>query len=213
MLDPETKEIIPNHYTLQIDREKGYAVTLCKREDCRAELRTPFLYTTREKVQEKHDKEAHWYSTEYHDGNCLYVLSCEADSQEHQTKLADESMARLQKGKKSAFPSTSFVKSARSKPRKAPSKSELYEPVDLKPGAMVAFQIPGKPVYRERDVENGYYGWEIDYYTEVQHFKGQVWSEGPKSHPKSIWVVTDDQRAFVVHKESFNVLEEWHRDQ
>lgn len=203
-------EIVPNHYSLQVDWD-GYAVTLCDRPECRKVLRTRKVYASRERMQETHDREEHWYSTEFKDGNCLYVLSCEADDQEHQTRLATESYARLQHRKKTAFPSTSFVKRARSssKPRQ---KSELYEPTGIKVGAMVEFTKRETPVYKRID-HGGWATYEVDYYEQEEHFTGQVWSEdGPRSHPKSMWVVTDDQRAFVVHKETLNAVEEWKRD-
>lgn len=204
------KEIIPNHTSLQVDWEKQESVTLCQRPNCRQELRTKkfYLYTTREIVQKQHDLEVHKFVTEFDEGKCHYRINGVADSQEQHDQLAQEAFAGFQKGKKTAFPSTSFVKRAHTV-SKSPRKSELYEPVDLKPGAMVAFTKRETPVYKERDVANGYYGYEIDYYEPEEHFKGQVWSEGPKNHPKSVWVVTEDQRAFVVHKDSFNVLEEW----
>lgn len=198
-------EIIPNSYSLQINWDEKYAVTLCDRPGCGAELRTEKFHVQRDTVQREHDREFHFFTVTRAIDKTTYTLSGIADDPELARSELESNfnaeLAILRKRKK--FQSSDYLKNSR-KPWKRPAdKKELYAPTGLMVGATVDFvskmtsiTLSAWPHYKSRTIDE-------------RKFTGVVWSD-TGAVPNSIWVLCDNGMCYLVSKKDLTVL--WHKD-
>lgn len=198
-------EIIPNSYSLQINWDEKYAVTLCARPGCGAELRTQKFHVQRDTVQRWHDEECHRVSATKLVGKTTYVFNDYADDvKTGQLELElsiDSKLATLCKHKK--FQSSDYLKNSRKPWKRPPDKKELYAPTGLMVGATVDFvskmtsiTLSAWPDYKTRTIDE-------------KKFTGVVWSD-TGAVPNSMWVLCDNGMCYLVSKKDLTVL--WSKD-